>query len=150
LSQPEAVGPQQQHCVPQQMQQIQQGMSFYNKIPQVQLQNHQTFHSNYLYPTGHQEYPTFFPALPEKFESLWQKVEHKKKFQRDNSENHTQNVKEIKLQDYWFNQPLPPNNNNNNNNKFDALSDERNEEKVVKTNRNTFKSLPTFVAEGRT
>jgi hypothetical protein len=46
---------QQQHCVPQQMQQLQQGTSFYNQISQVQPHNHYTVHSNYIHPTEHQQ-----------------------------------------------------------------------------------------------
>ena len=60
---------------------------------------------------------------------------------RDNPENVTQNVKKIKLNDYWLNQPLPPHNN-----RYDALSDESNEEDGVKTKRNTFKAPPIFVS----
>ena len=57
---------QQQPCVPQQTQQLQQGTSFYNQIPQVQSQNHYTIQSNYIHPTGHKQYATSFPALPER------------------------------------------------------------------------------------
>jgi len=131
---------QQQPCVQQQMQQLQQGTSFYNQIPQVQPQNHYTIHSNHLHSTEPQQYATYFPALPENFESSWRKVEYKKP-PRDNLKILTQNVKQIKLNDYWLNQPLPPHYN-----RFDALSDENNEEEGVKTKRTTFKAPPIFVA----
>jgi len=42
---------QQQICVPQQMQQLQQGTSVYNQIPQVQPQNNYTVNSTYIHPT---------------------------------------------------------------------------------------------------
>jgi hypothetical protein len=58
----------QQLCVPQQMQQLQHRTSVYNQILQVQPQNHHTVHSNYIYPTEHQQHATSFPALPESFE----------------------------------------------------------------------------------
>jgi hypothetical protein len=70
----------------------------------------------------------------------WPKVEYKK-CPRDNPVNLMQNIKQIKLNNYWLNQPLPSHNN-----RFDALSDKSNEEEGVKTKRNTFKSLPIFVA----
>jgi hypothetical protein len=53
-----------------------------------------------------QQYATSVPALPERFESPWQKVEYKKP-PTDNLKNLTQNVKQIKLKNYWLNQPLP-------------------------------------------
>jgi hypothetical protein len=70
----------QQHiCVPQQMQQLQQGASVYNLILQVQPQNNYTVNSNYIHPTEHQQYGTSFPALPERRESPWQEIEYKKR-----------------------------------------------------------------------
>ena len=42
--------------------------------------------------------------------------------------NLMQNFKQIKLNNYWLNQPLPSHNN-----RYDALSDESNEEEGVKT-----------------
>ena len=90
---------QQQLCVPQQTQQLQQGTSFCNQIPKVQPQNHYTVRSNYIHPTEHQHYVTSLPALPERLESPWQKVEYKKR-PRDNPENLTQNIKQTKLNDY--------------------------------------------------
>jgi len=74
---------QQQLCVPQQMQQLQQGTSLYNQIPQVQHQNVYTAHSTYEHPTEHQQYVKSFPALPERRESERQKVEYKQR-PRDN------------------------------------------------------------------
>jgi hypothetical protein len=66
---------QQQPCVLQQMQQLEQETSVYSQIPQVQPQYHYSVHSNYIHPTEHQQYDTYFPALPERQESPWQKVE---------------------------------------------------------------------------
>jgi hypothetical protein len=68
---------QQQLCVPQQKQQL-QGTSFCTPTAQVQPQNHYTVPSNYIHPTEHQHYVTYFPALPERLESPWQKAEYKK------------------------------------------------------------------------
>jgi hypothetical protein len=45
---------------------------------------------------------------------------------KDNLENLTQNIKQIKLNDYWLNQPSPLNKN-----RFDALSEEEKEEEGV-------------------
>ena len=87
---------QQQPCVTQRMQQLQQGTSVYN---QIQPQNNYTINSNYIHPTEHQHYDTSFPALPDRQESPWQKVAYKKRT-RDNPENFTQNIKQIKLHDY--------------------------------------------------
>jgi hypothetical protein len=67
--QPNAAGfcdPNQQLCVSQQMQQLQQTTSVYNPIPQVQPQNHYTVNSNYIHPTEYQQYVTSFPVLPGK------------------------------------------------------------------------------------
>jgi hypothetical protein len=115
--QPKAAGfydpNQQQPCVTQQMHQLQQGTSVYNQIPQVQPRNNYTVNSNYTREPQH--YDTSFSALPDRRESPWQKVAYKKR-PRDNPENLTQNIKQIKLNDYWLNQTSPLNTN-----RFDAL-----------------------------
>jgi len=130
----------QQLCVPQQMQQLQQGTSVYNQTQQVQIQHTYTLNSNYICNAEHLQYVTSFPALPERQESPWQKVEYKKR-QRDNPENLTQNIDKIKLNDYWLNQPSPLNKN-----RFDALAEEEKEEERVQTKRKTFKAPQIFVA----
>jgi len=144
--QPDAAGyydpHQQQPCVPQQMQHRQQGTSFYSQMPQVQFLTSYPAHSSYTQPIAHQHqhYDTSFPALPVRFESPWQKVEYKKR-PSDNPDTRTQNVKQIKLNDYWLNPPLPQTTN-----RFDALMDETNEEGEVETTRNTPKAPPIFVS----
>ena len=80
--QPNAAGfcdpSQQQLCVTQQMQQLQQGIHVYNRILQVQPQKNYAVNSNYMHPSENQQYVTSFRALPERRESSWQKVEYKK------------------------------------------------------------------------
>ena len=110
-----------------------------NQIPKVEPRNHYTVHSNYIHPTEHQQYVTSLPALPERLESPWQRVENKKR-PRDNHENLTHNVKQTKLNDYWLNEPFPSNKN-----RFEELSEERNNEEGVKTKINTFKATPLCV-----
>jgi hypothetical protein len=65
--------------------------------------------------------PVIFPALPDRTESPWRKAEYKKR-PRDNPEALTQNVKQIKLYDYWLNSPLPQTTE-----RFDSLTDEMSE-----------------------
>ena len=60
---------------------------------------------------------------------------------RDKPENLTQNVKQIKLNVYWLNQPSPSNKN-----RLDALSEERNDEARITTKTKVFKTPPIFVA----
>jgi hypothetical protein len=71
--QPDAAGfydpNQQQPCVPQQMQHLQQRTSFYNQIPQVRPLTPYSVHSNYVHPIAHHQYVTSFPALTDKMES---------------------------------------------------------------------------------
>jgi hypothetical protein len=67
-------------------------------------------------------------------------VEYKKR-PRDKPENLTQNAKQPTLNDYWLNQPSPPNKN-----RFHVLSEDGNEEEGVKPQRNTYKAPPIFVA----
>ena len=107
---------QQQLCVPQQMQQKQQGTSVYSHKPQVQSQNNHTFDS------VQQQYDTSFPPLTDTPKSPWQKVEYKKR-PRDTPEKPSQNVMQIKLNGCWLKQPSPSNNN-----RFEALSGEENVE----------------------
>jgi hypothetical protein len=73
-------------------------------------------------------------------EPQWRKVEYKKR-PRDNPEALTQNVKQLKLHDYWLNSPLPQNTN-----RFEALTEEMSEEGEVKTSRSTPKAPPIFVS----
>jgi hypothetical protein len=93
-----------------------------------------------VHPIEHQKYATSFPALPDRFESPWRKVEYKKR-PRDHLETLTQNIKQIQLNDYWLNSRLPQNTN-----RFDALTDKMNEEGEVKTTRNIPKAPHIFVS----
>jgi hypothetical protein len=131
---------QQQPYVTQQIQHLQQGTSLYNQIPQVQPLTPYSVHKNYVHLIEHQQYATSFPALPERIDYPRRKVDYKKS-PRDNPETLTQNVKQIKLNDYWHNSPLPQTTN-----RFDALTDERNEDGDAKTTRNTPKTPLIFVS----
>jgi len=64
--------------VPQQQVQLHQGSSVYNTMPQVQLQHQYNTHNTYVHPTQPESYDASFPALPERSESPWHKVEYKK------------------------------------------------------------------------
>jgi hypothetical protein len=131
---------QQQPCVPPQMQHPQQGTSFYSQIPQIQSLTPYSVHSSYAHPNEHQQYATSFPALPDRIESPWRKVELKKR-PRDKPEALTQNGKQIKLNDYWLKSQFPQTTN-----RFDALTDEMSEEGEVKTTRTTPKAPPICVS----
>ncbi len=130
---------QQQLCVTQQMQQIQQGTSIYSHMPQVQSQNIHTLNSTYMHPIVQQQYVTSFPPLTDT-PSPWQKVEYKKR-PTDSTEKLMQNVKRIKLNGSWLKQPSPSNNN-----RFQALSGEENVEGGGEAKRTTSKAPPVFVA----
>jgi hypothetical protein len=111
------------------------------KYRKYNIKSNNIVNSNYIHPTEYQQYVTYFPALPEGRESPWQKVEYKKR-RRDNPENPTQNINQIKLNGYWLNQTFPLNKD-----RFDALSEEEEEEEEgVKTKRITYKASPIFVA----
>jgi hypothetical protein len=88
----------------------------------------------------HQQYTSTFPALPKSPESQWQKVEYKKR-PRDIPETHTQNIKQIKLHDYWLNPPPPQTTN-----RFDALTEDDQDEGREKANNKSPKPPPIFVA----
>jgi hypothetical protein len=108
--------------VPQQrVQQLYQGPPVYNIIQQVQPHHQYDTYNTYVHPTQPQSYDTSFPALPERSESPWLKVEFKKR-PRDNPESHTQHFKMLKPNDYWFKQPLPVHTN-----KFASLSEDHRE-----------------------
>jgi len=78
--------------------------------------------------------------------SLKGKRPHGKKWNTKNAhetppENHTRNIKQPKLNDYWLNQPPPLNSN-----KFAALTDAGIGEEEIQTQRNTPRAPPIFVA----
>jgi len=104
--------------VPQQQVQLHQGPSVYNTMPQVQPQHQYNTHNTYVHPTQPQSYDASFPALPERSESPWHKVEYNKR-PRDNPESHTQHVKILKPNNYWLNQTLPVHTN-----KYASLSED--------------------------
>jgi hypothetical protein len=87
----------------------------------------------------HQQYTSNFPALPKQPESQWQKVEVKKR-PRDIPETHTQNVKQIKLHDYWLNPPPSQTTN-----RFDALTEDGQDEGEERANSKLPKP-PIFIA----
>jgi hypothetical protein len=134
---------QQQPCVPQQMQHPQQGTSFYSQIPQVQSLTPYSVHSSYTHLIEHQQYATSFPALPDRIESPWRKVEYKKR-PRDNPEALTQNVKQIKLNVSWLKSPLPQTAN-----RFDVLTHEMSGEGGVKQPEPLPKHHPYLCQESR-
>jgi hypothetical protein len=72
-----------------------------------------------------------FPALPKQNRIPWNKAEYKK-CPRDTPENHTKNIKQPILNDYWLNQPPPSNTN-----KFAVLMDAGTEEVETMTQRTT-------------
>jgi len=88
----------------------------------------------------HQQYTSTFPALPKAPEFQWQKVEYKKR-PRDIPETHIQNIKQIKLHDYWLN-PSPPQTTN----RYDALTEDGQNEGGEKANNKPPKPPPIFVA----
>jgi len=124
----------------QQVQQLHQGPSVYNTMPQVQPQHQYNTHNTYVHPTQLQSYDASFPALPERSESPWHKVEYKKKRPRDNPESLTQHVKILKPNDYWVNQPLPVLTN-----KYATLSEDCSEAEGEKTPRRQLKAPLIFV-----
>jgi hypothetical protein len=88
----------------------------------------------------HQHYTSTFPALPKSPEPQLQKAEYKKR-PRDIPKTHTQNIKQIKLHDYWLNPPPPQTTN-----RFDALTEDDQDEGGEKANHKSPKPPPIFVA----
>ena len=84
---------QQQLCVPQQKQQIQQGASVCSRMTQVQSQNNHTFNSTYMHPIVQQQYDTSFPPLTDTPKSPWQKVEYNKQPRKTHKERKANQTK---------------------------------------------------------
>ena len=110
---------------------------------QVHLLTHYTEHSDHAQPMQHQQYTSTFPALPKTPEFKWRKVlvEYKKRRPRDIPETHSQNIKQIKLHDYWLNSPPPLITN-----RFDALTEDGQDEGGEKATNKSPKPPPIFVA----
>jgi hypothetical protein len=88
----------------QQEQRPQLRTPYYNQQQQVHSLTQCTVHSDYAHPILHQQHTSNFPALPTQPESQWQKVTYKKR-PTDIPDTHAQNIKQIKLHDYWLNPP---------------------------------------------
>ena len=143
--QPHVAGPydpqlHQPHVPQRQVQQLHQGPSVSNTMPQVQPQHQYDTHNIYVHPSQPPSYDASFPALPERSESPWHKVEFKKR-PRDNPESLTQHVKILKPNDYWLNPPSPVLTN-----KFASLSEVCSEAEGEKTPRRPPKAPPIFVS----
>jgi len=140
-TQPEADGssdhPHQKPSVMQQTQPPQQRTPNHNQKQQVHSLTQYTVNSDHAQPMEHQQYTSTFPGLPTPPEPHWQKVELKKR-PRDIPETHTQNNKQIKLNDYWLNPPPPQTTNG-----FDEDEQDESGEKVTTK---TTKPPPIFVA----
>jgi len=131
------------HQTPWEMQQKQHPQlrtPYRNQTQQVQSLTQYTVHSDYAQLTVHQQYTSNFPALPEHPEFQWQKVEHKKR-PRDIPETQTQNVRQLKLHDYWLNPPPPQTTN-----RFDALTEEDQDDGGERPNSKLPKPPPIFTA----
>jgi hypothetical protein len=107
----------QQRIMLHQMMQSQHGTAHSSYPQQVQSATVQPTSSTPIHPPGSQQYDTSFPALPDHNETPWTKMEYKKR-PRDTSDTHTQNTKQLTLNDYWLNQP-----SSSNANKFAVLMD---------------------------
>jgi hypothetical protein len=143
-TQPEAAGSfdhsHQKSSATQQTQHTQLTTPNYNQKQQVHFLTQYTVHSDQAQLIEHQQCTSTFPALPKTSESQWQKVEYKKR-PRDIPETHIQNIKQIKLHDYWLNPPPPQSTN-----RFDALTEDGQDEGGEKANNKSPKPPPICVA----
>jgi len=112
----------------------------YNQQQQVHFLAQYTVNSDHAQPMEHQKYSSTFPALPTPPEPHWQKFEYKKR-PRDILETHTQNDKQIKLHNYWLNPPPPQTTN-----RFDALTEDDQDEGGGKATTKSPKTPPIFIA----